>query len=64
MSSTNSVWHLHQQLYIDSIQQKGRSLKLGGDARCCSRHTVKYGSYSLIDLERSKIVDIQLVQVN
>lgn len=38
---------------------------LGGDARCCSPgHTAKYGSYSLMDLQKSKIVDIQLVQSN
>ncbi|KAJ8305050.1 hypothetical protein KUTeg_017393 [Tegillarca granosa] len=42
--SINSVWQLHQQLYIDTIKEEGRSLKLGGDARCCSPgHTANMG---------------------
>ncbi|XP_055958272.1 uncharacterized protein LOC126827962 [Patella vulgata] len=43
---------------------KGRNVKLGGDARCCSPgHTAKYGSYSLMDLESGIVLDVQLIQV-
>lgn len=37
---------------------------LGGDGRCYSPgYSAKYCSYSLIDLESNKIIDVQLVQV-
>ena len=40
-------------------------VKLGGDGCCCSPgHTAKYGSYSLMDVTRSKVVDMQLIQSN
>ena len=40
-------------------------LHIGGDGRCCSPgHTAKFGSYSVMDLNTSKILDVQLVQVN
>jgi solute carrier family 8 (sodium/calcium exchanger) len=39
--------------------------ELGGEARCCSPgHTAKYGSYSIMNLDNNKVVDVQLVQVN
>ena len=42
----------------------GKQIVLGGDARCDSPgYSAKYGSYSLMDLETNKILDIQLVQV-
>ncbi|MES9883740.1 MAG: hypothetical protein ABW185_23050 [Sedimenticola sp.] len=59
---------------IDSIWEDEREaqlhlatgpLSLGGDARCCSPgHTAKYGSYSLMNLQTSKVMDMQLVQVH
>ena len=40
------------------------ALVLGGDGRADSPgHSAKYGSYSVIDLKQSKVVDIKLVQV-
>ena len=50
---------------IDSIQEEGRVLRLGGDMRCCSPgHTAKYGSYTMIDLAAGKVLDVQLNEVN
>ena len=61
----NSVWEVKQLDLLTSIREAGQDLILGGDARCCSPgHTAKYGSYSVMNLSTSKIVDIQLVQVN
>ena len=55
------VWSDEQFELLSSVTSP---LKLGGDARCCSPgHTAKYGSYTLMDLERSKVIDIKLVQV-
>ena len=46
------------------IKSEGRELLVGEDGRCDSPgHSAKYGSYSLMDLKQTKIVDSQLVQV-
>ena len=56
-----SVWEEEQQTMLEAVD--GR-MKLGGDSRCCSPgHTSKYGSYTVMDLETSKVIDVQLVQV-
>lgn len=62
--ATLKVWKEHQQSHIEEVRSRGTALKLGGDGRCCSPgHTAKYGTYSVMDLETGKIIDIQLVQV-
>lgn len=59
------VWQMKQSDIIDEIRRNGNKVKLGGDARCCSPgHTAKYGSYSIMNLDNNKVVDVQLVQVN
>ena len=41
-----SAWKSSQGQLIEEIHDSGRSVKLAGDARCCSPgHTAKYGSY-------------------
>ncbi|KAL3877441.1 hypothetical protein ACJMK2_035147 [Sinanodonta woodiana] len=61
----SSVWQLSQSYMLDEIRDRGSAVKLGGDARCCSPgHTAKYGSYSIMNLESGKILDLQLVQSN
>lgn len=60
-----SVWRMHQSALIEGLKANGSPLVLGGDGRCCSPgHTAKYGTYSMMDLESGKILDIQLVQSN
>ncbi|KAL3889078.1 hypothetical protein ACJMK2_001434 [Sinanodonta woodiana] len=62
--ATLTIWAYKQHLYLYHVRGKGQALKLGGDARCFSTgHTAKYGSYTLLDVQTSKVVDIQLVQV-
>ena len=62
--SVLNVWGRKQDELFDNLRQEGRPVKLGGDARCCSPgHTAKFGSYSVMDLQTSKVLDLQLVQV-
>ena len=58
------TYRQRQATLLNEIKSEGRELLVGGDGRCDSPgHSAKYGSYSLMDLEQSKIVDSQLVQV-
>ena len=58
------VWETQQQILLEQLRLSGRKVKLGGDARCDSPgHCAKYGSYTIMDMENSKILDMQLVQV-
>lgn len=58
------VWKQRQEVMLQEIREEDRSLKLAGDARCCTPgHTAKFGSYSMMDLHTGKIIDIKLVQV-
>ena len=62
--SVMSVWSRSQQMLLDEIREDNRSVRLAGDAKCCSPgHTAKFGSYSLLDLDTAKILDFKLVQV-
>ena len=56
-----SVWQKEQtRLFVEVIGSE--AVTLGGDARCCSPgHTAKYGSYSLMDLNRFKVIHFELV---
>lgn len=57
-------WRLHQTDLLAELKER-ESVCLGGDMRADSPgHCAKYGSYSMMDLTTSKIVDIQLVQVS
>lgn len=56
------VWKNHQGIIFRGIKPEG--MTLGGDARCDSMgHSAKYGSYSAVDLDQKKVVDVELVQV-
>ena len=60
--SVLDVWSRQQNEVIQEVQDK--RLVLGGDARCdLPGHSAKYGSYTLMELETNKILDVQLVQV-
>ncbi|XDV11893.1 hypothetical protein PO909_000688 [Leuciscus waleckii] len=57
-------WRSHQTDLLEGLKQS-ETVSLGGDMRADSPgHCAKYGSYSMMDLSTSKIVDIQLVQSN
>lgn len=58
------VWKNHQRAYIEEVQETGRAVRLGGDGRADTPgHCAMFGSYTLMDLEENKVMDMQLVQV-
>ena len=62
--SVRILWDKKQQEMLSSLGDSGKRLSLGGDARCCSPgHSAKFSSYSIMDLDTEKILDVQLVQV-
>ena len=51
-------------LLLNKLVEKQQGLILGGDGRSDSPgYSAKYGSYSMLELNINKIVDIKLVQV-
>lgn len=61
--SVDLVWDFHQDKLLGELK-KHTGLAFGGDGRSDSPgHSAKYGSYTLLELSRSKVVDFQLVQV-
>lgn len=57
-----SVWKTSQDGLLGSIRT---AVVCGGDARCDSMgHSAKYASYTFLDLQRKKILAMELVQVN
>ena len=59
--AVRSVWRHQQAIVLDTFEQQGKPLVLSGDGRADS--PAKYGSYTLIELTCSKVVEFQLVQV-
>jgi len=59
-----SVWTDTQTKLRNECVSKG-PLTVGGDGRADSpRHSAKYGSYRIIDLDSNKVIHIELVQVS
>uniref|UniRef100_K1P3F9 Uncharacterized protein n=1 Tax=Magallana gigas TaxID=29159 RepID=K1P3F9_MAGGI len=59
------VWRDQQASYMQKAQNSGRHVHLGGDGRADTPgHCAKFGSYTLIDLEKNMVVDLQLIQSN
>ena len=64
VNAVGKVYTSKQDSMLRECQQ-GPPLKLGGDARCDSPgHMAKYSSYSLMDLEKNKILVTELIQVH
>ena len=60
----NTTWEKYQLSLFSRIKAEGQSLILSGDGRADSPgHCAKYGSYTVIDMTCSKVVDFKLVQV-
>ena len=63
-TATEKVYREQQSELLGSIKAEGVKLILGADGRCDSPgHSAKYGSYTLFDIKRKKILDTELVQV-
>ena len=64
MPSASRVWEKEKAALIAAAQNRGLPLNLGGDGRADSPgYSAKFGSYSIIDLDQNKVIDVQLVQV-
>jgi len=60
--AVKKVWSNEQTKLLQS--RSGTFCDVAGDGRCCSPgHTAKFGSYTVMDINDSKILDIKLVQV-
>ena len=58
------MWKDQQSKLLADTMKRGASLRVGGDGRADSPgHSAKFGSYSMVDFETHKVLDIQLVQV-
>lgn len=64
--SATRTWDFEQAELLEEIKEGPcQDVVVGGDARCDSPgYSAKYGTYTIMDLERNKILDFQLVQVN
>lgn len=59
------TWESAQHSLIRELMDEDRPLILGGDARADSPgHTAKFGSYSLMELKKQKVLEVILVQVS
>ncbi|KAK7912503.1 hypothetical protein WMY93_012714 [Mugilogobius chulae] len=57
-------WKMDQSKVLEEVKTKGK-IAVGGDMRADSPgHSAKFGSYTIMELESNKILDIQLVQSN
>lgn len=63
-----SIYHVykkHQSNLFSEIKKYRRGLVIGGDGRADSPgHSAKFGSYTVMELEKKAVIDIQLVQVS
>ena len=58
------VWNRYQDYYIQDIVASEDQIVIGGDGRADTPgHSAKFGSYSIMNLEESIVLGVQLVQV-
>ena len=63
--SISAVWEKHQALLLRELHREKRQLVIGGDGRADSPgHSAKFGSYTVMELKKEVVIDIQLVQVS
>ena len=60
-----TAWNKHQADLFKQLRREKRPLIIGGDGRADSPgHSAKFGSYTVMELNKNIIIDIQLVQVS
>lgn len=60
-----SSWATHKRSLLDEIKNTGSNVILAGDGRSDSPgFSAKYGTYTLMDCQINKILEIQTVQVS
>lgn len=61
----SAVWEKHQAMLLKQLRQEKRQLAIGGDGRADNPgHLAKFGSYTMMELKKEVIIDVQLVQVS
>ncbi|KAK6169322.1 hypothetical protein SNE40_020398 [Patella caerulea] len=61
----NFEWKEFQAQNIASVQQNEKGITVGGDGRADTPgHNAKFGCYTMLDVEKSVVFDIKLVQVS
>ena len=64
-SFSNLLWNKHQADLFKQLRREKRPLIIGGDGRAESPgNSEKFGSYTVMELKKKVIIDIQLVQVS
>lgn len=59
-----SLWKQHQSTILTQLREENRPLVLGCDGRADSPgHSAKFGAYTVMDLVKKAVIDIQVVQV-
>ena len=59
-----NIWRTTRDIALRSLRENNEGIVVSGDGRADTPgHSAKYGSYSLMDMNSSHIIDIQLVQV-
>ena len=60
-----TTWDENQNDVISLLRSDNKALVLGGDGRCDSPgFCAKFDSYTLLELEKNLIFDVELVQVS
>ena len=63
--SVMRAWASQQADMIGKLTDSGRLLCMGGDGKADSPgHSAKYSTYTVMDLNGNKVLDLQLVQVH
>ncbi|CAH3143473.1 unnamed protein product, partial [Porites lobata] len=58
-------WKSHQQQLFNTLSSQDNGLVLAGDGRCDSPgYSAKFGSYTLLEQQKNRVLDFQLVQSN
>ena len=64
LPSIDFIWGKHQQRLLTELKESNAQLIIGGDGRADSPgHSAKFGSYSMVELTKNKVIDLKLVQV-
>ncbi|XP_057715805.1 uncharacterized protein LOC130931222 [Corythoichthys intestinalis] len=60
-----TVWRQRKIGLLSHLQAEGEEIVCGGDARADSPgHSAKYGTYTMMELRKPTILDVQIVQSN
>lgn len=63
-TAVKRVWRVRQVWMLSLLQAEGDGVVCGGDGRADSPgHCAKYGTYTMMELRKKAVIDLQLVQV-